>query len=125
MIRSARKRRLLFSVARGAIATVLLLFAVALGKGAYNMYGIMSKSRSEARETRERYEELRMRHENARRALDELATPYGKEAVLRERFGVAAPGEVVIILTEAQKDKATTTDEFVEEKGWFSRLFSE
>jgi hypothetical protein len=121
MIPSVRKRRVLFSVLRGAIVVGLLVLGFALGRGAYNMYGIMQQSRAEAHETRERHQELVKRHEKAKQALHELATPYGQEALLRERFGVASKGEVVIILTDAATTEATTTEE-VEEEGFFSGL---
>jgi hypothetical protein len=122
MIPSVRKRRLLFSLLRGGLALGLVGLAITLGKGAYNMYGIMQQSRAEAHEARNRYQELADRQERAERALQELATPYGQEAVLRERFGVAAKGEVVIVLTDAPVTEATST-EAAEEEGFFSGLF--
>lgn len=120
MIPAARKRRLLFSFARIAVLGVLLLICFAVGKGAWNMYGTMSRAKAEASETRSRYDELVRRKEDVHASLNNLETEYGTEAALRERFGVARPGEVVILLTDVEAQKpATTTQVEEEDSGWF------
>lgn len=120
MIPAARKRRLLFSFARIAVAAVLFTICFAVGKGAWNMYGTMSRAKAEASETRHRYDELVQRKEDVQASLHNLGTEYGTEAALRERFGVARPGEIVILLTDIEAAPAATTTN-VEEKedGWF------
>jgi len=120
MIPAARKRRILFSAARFAVAAILLTICFAVGKGAWNMYGTMSRAQAEASETRKRHDELVRRKEDVQASLHNLETEYGSEAALRERFGVARPGEIVILLTDVEAPVAsTTTPEKDEDGGWF------
>jgi cell division protein FtsB len=121
MIPAARKRRMLFSFARFAIAAVLVTICFAVGKGAWNMYGTMSRAKAEATETRKRHDELVRRKEDVHASLYNLETEYGSEAALRERFGVARPGEIVILLTDIEAPAGATTTPSEEESGdgWF------
>lgn len=121
MLPAARKRRLLFSFARFAIAAVLVIICFAVGRGAWNMYGTMSRAKAEASETRTRHDELVKRKEDVQASLKNLETEYGSEAALRERFGVARPGEIVILLTDIEAPAASTTapSEGGGDDGWF------
>lgn len=121
MLPAARKRRLLFSFARFAIAAVLVIICFAVGRGAWNMYGTMSRAKAEASETRTRHDELVKRKEDVQASLKNLETEYGSEAALRERFGVARPGEIVILLTDIEAPAASTTapSEGEGDDGWF------
>jgi cell division protein FtsB len=120
MIPAARKRRILFSFARLAVAGILIVICFAVGKGAWNMYGTMSRAKAEASETRKRHDELVQRKEDVQASFYNLETEYGSEAALRERFGVARPGEIVILLTDVEAPAAsTTTSEEEEGDGWF------
>ena len=84
------------------------------------MHGTMARARAEAIETRERYDELMRRKHDVEASLHDLDTDYGSEAALRERFGVARPGEVVIVLTDLERVPAeTSTATTSEDDGWF------
>lgn len=74
------------------------------------VFGIARKeeiARRAAGETRAELEALKEREEGLSATLSELSTERGQEATLRETYGVARPGEEVIIVVPSTE--ATTT----------------
>lgn len=55
-------------------------------------------ARHAANEAKQELEELEEREATLRGNLEELTTPRGEDATMRETFGVALPGEEVIIV---------------------------
>jgi cell division protein FtsB len=88
------------------IAGVLLLVFIWL---TYSVVGIVRKeerARHAAREAEEQLEELKERHDTLTENLEDLTTERGKEASYREHFGVARPGEEVIIVVAPPSEVA-------------------
>jgi hypothetical protein len=99
--------------------TLLLLLAAVVWLSGHVFYLVAKE-----RETAARAEDARQEHEEAlarkERLLADLAyvdTERGKEAHLRERYGVAKEGEAVIMLVDG--DDAPPP----EEDPWWERLF--
>jgi cell division protein FtsB len=74
----------------------------------YALFGIVGKeerARKTAGEAKEELEALAERHATLERNLADLETPRGLEASYREQFGVARPGEeVIIVVTPPQEE---------------------
>jgi cell division protein FtsB len=87
------------------------------------LFGIVRKeeiARHAVADTRAELAALASREATLRQNLDELDTPRGQEATLRETYGVAKPGEGVIIVVPPKE--ATTTPELPWWRkflGWF------
>ncbi len=72
----------------------------------YLVFGIARKeeiARHTVSDTRAQLQALTLRKDTLKRDLDELATDRGKEASFRQDFGVAKPGEDVIIVVPAKQ----------------------
>lgn len=109
-MREFKKRRSLAGewarVARGA-AGILLLAALTfiLARGAWNMYGKFAEA-AEARGAAEAdLESLQGQYTAVEAGVASLESPRGLEAEVRERYGVAKPGEGEIDIVR----QATTT----------------
>jgi len=97
-----------------ALAIVWLLFLI-LG-----IYRKEEVARHAAAETQEQLRTLKEREDTLRGNLEELGTERGHEATLRETYGVARPGEEVIIVVPPKE--ATSTPKLPWWKktlGWF------
>lgn len=97
-----------------ALAVVWLLFLIV------GIYRKEEVARHAAAETEEQLRILRERETVLRGNLEELNTERGHEATLRETYGVARPGEEVIIVVPPKE--ATTTPSLPWWKkalGWF------
>jgi cell division protein FtsB len=87
------------------------------------IWGLMGKARvaiNEAHDAERQYETLERRRERLQANLEALNTPLGKDAAIRTAFGVARPGEEVIVVVPPAE--ATTTPEkswWQKVKGWF------
>lgn len=74
----------------------------------YLLIGIIQKeevARMAAKDTHRELEQLQERKTTLETNLHELGTPRGQEASYREQFGVARPGEEVIIVVPTQTEK--------------------
>ncbi len=80
------------------IAGVLLIVFCSLLWGVIGLIGKEERARKAVGEAKRQLASLSEREENLRKSLAELATPRGQEASLRETYGVARPGEEVIIV---------------------------
>jgi cell division protein FtsB len=88
------------------IAGVLMLV---LGWLTWLLVGIVGKeeiARHAAADAAAQLKELDQRHSTMEENLNDLATPRGQEASYRDHFGVAKPGEEVIIVVPAEKTVA-------------------
>jgi cell division protein FtsB len=66
-------------------------------------------ARHAANDAKRQMAALTERESTLRANLEELATPRGKETTLRETYGVAKPGEEVIIVVPPEDTEATST----------------
>jgi cell division protein FtsB len=74
-------------------------------------------ARRAAQDTQKQLASLRVRQDALQRNINELSTSRGQEATLRETFGVAKPGEDVIIIVPPKV--ATTTPPVSFWQKWF------
>lgn len=88
-------------------AAVLLLI-ILLGWLVYALVGIVGKeerARRSSEEAKKELEALGERHATLERNLEELETSRGLEAAYRDQFGVARPGEEVIIVVSPPEEE--------------------
>ena len=102
---------------QGIIIGILVLTAFWLGT---LMWGLAGKARiamQQAADARRQYDALEKRKETLAANLATLDTPVGKDAAIRTAFGVAKPGEEVIVVVPGATGTPTTTPP------WWSRLW--
>lgn len=95
-------RRLAWHYVSAVILGVLLLFLIAM------VVDIVRKeevARRAAKDARKELNALTMREGILRKNLEDLDTPRGQEASIRETYGVAREGEEVIIVVEPEPEK--------------------
>ena len=80
----------------GALALLLIWLLVLL----FGIVGKEERARHAAGDAKAELTSLILREETLRENLEELQTERGQEASLRETYGVAKPGEEVIIVIE-------------------------
>ena len=98
---------------------VAALLAFAVVWLCWLLFGIVRKeeiARTAARDTRAELETLQQRKTVLEGNIAELKTPRGEEATYRETYGVAKPGEGVIIVVPAKE--ATSTPEI----SWWQKV---
>ncbi|HUQ30119.1 MAG TPA: septum formation initiator family protein [Candidatus Paceibacterota bacterium] len=86
------------------------LLLLIMGWLVYLIWGLSGKvsiALRQEREVKDQYDALEARRVVLEADLKELSTPRGQEAAIRESFGVAKPGEEVIVLVP--QVEATTT----------------
>lgn len=89
----------------GLLALVVVWLSVSI-------WGLLGKARiamSEAREVEQQYVNIQARKASLQASVDALSTEYGRDAAIRTAFGVARPGEEVIVVVPPKE--ATTTPE--------------
>lgn len=101
---------------RGLIIGILLLAAFWLASLIWGLSGKAHIAVSQAREAEWQYEELEARKAALTANLAALATPRGQDAAIRTAFGVARPGEEVIVVVPPEPKAPTTTP------SWWQRL---
>jgi cell division protein FtsB len=97
-------------------------FAFGIVWASYLLWGIFGKeerARSDVADTKAQLASLESRESTLQGDLDELNTPRGKEAALRDNLGVARPGEDVIIVVPPTSPTSSTTT-----LPWWRRLFN-
>lgn len=92
---SPRKRR---TIGEYALIGLLVLVVFWLVFQIWNIARKEEIARHAAGEAKEELEELTEREATLRENLDNLSTSRGEDAAMRETFGVALPGEEVIIV---------------------------
>ncbi|MES2202922.1 MAG: hypothetical protein V4474_01190 [Patescibacteria group bacterium] len=120
-----RKRRNIRSeVLRATISTagvvgvgVLAYFAV---HGAWGMYQKFAAASAASAAAEQNLAELQARHAEVETEATELGTPRGVEGALRERYGVARPGEGQITVVH---QAASSTSGDASDQGWWGKLW--
>lgn len=100
-----RRRRRGPSAREVAIACVLALLLAWLLYLVWGIFGKEEIARKAADDARRELSALEAREETLKRNLDELGTERGREASLRDTYGVARPGEEVIIVVPAEEEE--------------------
>ena len=103
---------------QGLIVGALALLALWLGS---RIWGLAEKAQiavSQANDAKAQYQALEKRKNTLQKNLDTLSTPLGKDAAIRTAFGVAKPGEEVIVVVPPQNTAPTTTP------SWWQRILS-
>lgn len=88
----------------------------------YLVWGIAQKeeiARHAAYDAKHELESLKARESTLEENLAELETPRGEEATLRESFGVARPGEEVIIVVPSSEPPGPPLPWWRKVLGWF------
>lgn len=83
---------------RGVLIGVLLLIAFWLGSMIWGLAGKAQIAISQANEVKGQYAALEARKTSLEANIAALETPRGKDAAIRTAFGVARPGEEVIVV---------------------------
>lgn len=94
---------------RGLIIGVLLLAAFWLASLIFGLSGKAHIAVSQAREEEWQYREIEARKAALEADIAALATARGQDAAIRTAFGVARPGEEVIVVVPPEPKTATTT----------------
>jgi len=105
---------------RGIFIGILILAAFWLASLIWGLAGKAHIAVSQANEAKTEYEALEMRKALLAANLAALATERGKDAAIRTAFGVARPGEEVIVVVPPATATPTTTPSWWEKFfGWF------
>lgn len=96
---------------------LLIILLLILGKAVWNIYGKELQSRKERDVAEKKLTELKERESTLKAQTEALKTDFGKEEEIRSKFGVAKPGEEVIIVVPKEKEKPQ------EEQGWFEGIW--
>jgi cell division protein FtsB len=94
---------------RGLVIGVLLLAAFWLASLIFGIFGKAHIAVLQAREEEWQFEELEARKAALSANLAALATARGRDAAIRTAFGVARPGEEVIVVVPPELKVPTTT----------------
>ena len=95
---------------RGILIGVLLLGAFWLLSLICGITGKMHIAISQANDAKREYQSLEARKAALAANLADLATPRGHDAAIRTAFGVARPGEEVIVVVPPVPDASTTPE---------------
>ena len=92
-------------------ALCLFVIAIFVARAAFDMYGKFSDASTAADEAQYELAQLLSQEARVSAALDDLSSKRGVEAQVRERFGVALPGEgkIQIVRSESTGDTAQDT----------------
>jgi cell division protein FtsB len=113
MVRKPSKRRLKDYIWAAGLS-LLLVWLVVINVSIFRKEEI---ARSTASDTQKQLAALQTRESSLNQNINELSTERGQEATLRETFGVAKPGEGVIIVVPPIV--ATTTPPVTFWQKWF------
>lgn len=103
---------------RGILISMLLLVAFWLLSLIWGLVGKAQIAVQEARDAERQYRALEERKNALEANLSALATDRGRDAVIRTTFGVARPGEEVIVVVPSATTAPTTTPT------WWQSLFN-
>jgi len=105
----------------GGVLGILLLGAAAFvaGRGAFDMYGKFSEAAAARAEAEAQLFELQGRYQKVKTDVSALSSDRGLEGAVRERYGVARPGEGQInIVRQAAQGSVVLEQKTVFEKLW-------
>ena len=108
-------------IAAGIGTLALFLVAVITSHAAWQMYNKFTTASAAADAAKQEQTELEAQKASVGQAIEELSTPRGVEAHLRERFGVAKPGEGEIRIIRGDDMDGFTP--FENEKNILTRVF--
>lgn len=100
---------------------VLVLIVLALGWKVTVITGEYLVWQRKERAATIEHEKLLARTAKMQREFDMLASPEGRESVVRERFVVERPGEQTVIIVDGS---ATSSDTEIAPMPWYIRIFS-
>ncbi|MHB1163216.1 MAG: FtsB/FtsL family cell division protein [Minisyncoccota bacterium] len=103
---------------QGSIIGVLLLVIFWLLSLIWGLAGKAERAVSQANDVRGQYQSLESRKTALEANLAALGTSRGQDAAIRTDFGVARPGEEVIVVVPPDQKAPTTT------LSWWQKLFS-
>jgi cell division protein FtsB len=93
-----------------ALVALFTLGTVWVGYLTWGIVGKEERARNDVNDTKAQLAGLEARETTLKSDLDELNTPRGQEAALRDTQGVVKPGEhVIIVVPEEPQGPATTT----------------
>ncbi len=127
-MREFKKRRTvgaeILRITVGLVGVALLcLGAFFAARGAWDMYGKFAGAATARAQAEAQLQDLQARHQKIATEVSELESPRGLEAELRERYGVARPGEGEIqIVRQASSTEILRQEPNVFEKLWRSLL---
>ena len=105
---------------RGVLIGFLLLVAFWLASLIWGLAGKAHIAVSQANDVERQYQELEARKAALETSLAALGTSRGQDAAIRTAFGVARPGEeVIVVVSPATATVATTTSWWQEIVNWF------
>lgn len=93
------KRHFLHSVPALLLLSVVLVF---FAYGVITLFGKMRETSKNKKISEERLVTLENRKEKLERDIDELSHDKGKERIFREDYGLALPGEGVVVIVDEQ-----------------------
>ena len=99
---------------------VLFGFTVLLVHAAWNMYSKLAAASQAKAETLSQLASLEAQQKGVTRTITKLTTERGVEAEVRERFGVARPGEGEIDIVEDLRAKTTN---IITTPTWWQRVY--
>lgn len=102
----------------GLLISVLLLVAFWLASSIWGLAGKAHIAIFQAQEAKLQYQTLEKRKMMLEANLAALATVRGQDAAIRTAFGVARPGEEVIVVVPTDLKASTTTP------SWWQRIVS-
>ena len=101
----------------GMLALAALAFVAV--RGAYGMYGKFAEAAAARAGAESQLAELQGRYASVKADVDAFSTDRGVEAALRERYGVAKPGEGQIDIIR----EASTTEPVAQQKNLLQKLW--
>lgn len=102
---------------QGLILSILILVCFWLLSLIWGLAGKAQIAIREAHSAKRQYGELETRRAALETNLNALGTPRGKDAAIRTAFGVAKPGEEVIVLVPPATASPTSTP------SWWKRIW--
>lgn len=103
---------------QGLLVGALLLAAFWLASLIWGLVGKARVAVTEANDAKGQYQALEDRKTSLEASVAALDTPRGKDAAIRTAFGVARPGEEVIVVVPPATATPTSTP------SWWEQLFS-
>ena len=116
--RRSKSEEIVRLAAKTAGVLLLLVVTVVLLRAAWGMYGKMSEAAEAKEEANADLARVEVQQAGVTSTLSQISSVRGEEAQIRERFGVARPGEGEIDII--RNNKATTTESETKESWWVS-----